>query len=182
MGQLPIRRRDFDVQGFLAYVAQQGGEIGKPSNPYEVVRYKAYWRGTNKASTHIVYAKENGLLTWMMGSKGHYRAFLDGAPMAELPVAEPKAKSPRTGSGKKSRHKATARAQLLARDGGDCWFCGVAMGDDCTIEHLVPKSDGGRNSMSNYALAHQRCNQLAADKPLVAKLALRAELRSKADA
>ena len=179
---IPIRRRDFDVQGFLAYVAEQGGEVCKPTNPYEVVRYRAYWRGTNKAATHIVYAKESGLLTWMHGSKGHYRAFLDGAPMGELPNAEPKAKKATYGSGKKSRHKSVARERLLARDGGDCWFCGTPMGDDCTIEHLIPKSDGGRNSMSNYALAHQRCNQLAADKPLVAKLALRAELRSKTDA
>ena len=176
MRNIPIRRRDFDVQGFLAYVAEQGGEVGKPTNAYEVVRYKAYWRGTNKAATHIVYAKESGLLTWMHGSKGHYRAFLDGAPMGELPVAETKAKSGKVKAKKKASGEVT-RERLLARDGGDCWFCGKPMGDDCTIEHLIPKSDGGRNSMSNYALAHQRCNQLAADKPLVAKLALRAELR-----
>lgn len=87
---LPIRRHDFDVQGFLAYVAEQGGEVCTPTNPYEVVRYRAYWRGTNKAPTHIVYAKEGGLLTWTQGSKGHYRAFLDGAPMAELPGTDPR--------------------------------------------------------------------------------------------
>jgi hypothetical protein len=175
---IPIRRRDFDVQGFIAYVAQQGGEVGTPTNPYEVVRYRAYWRGTNKAATHVVYAKENGLLTWMHGSKGHYRAFLEGEPMTELPEAPSKAKRRTSGSGKKSRSKANARQKLLARDGGDCWYCGKPMGDDCTIEHLVPKADGGRNSLANYALAHRACNQRAADKPLVEKLALRALLRS----
>lgn len=173
MRNLPIRRADFDVQGFLTFVAQQGGEVGTPTNPYEVVRYKAYWRGTNKASTHIVYAKENGLLTWMAGSKGHYRAFLDGAPMNELPGQTPPM-TPKTES-----KGARIRTKLLERDGADCWFCGTPMGDDCTIEHLIPKSDGGRNSLSNYALAHKRCNQLAADKPLVEKLALRTELRAK---
>jgi hypothetical protein len=167
---LPIRRRDFDVQGFLAFVAAEGGEVCNPTNPYEVVRYRAYWRGTKQAATHIVYAKENGLLTWMHGSKGHYRAFLDGAQMDELPKPKPSKAS-------KKAKGAVTRERLLARDGGDCWFCGTPMGDDCTIEHLIPKADGGRNTMANYALAHQRCNQMAADKPLVAKLSLRAELR-----
>lgn len=176
MATLPIRRKDFDVQGFLAYVANEGGEVCKPTNPYEVVRYRAYWRGTKQAATHIVYAKESGLLTWMMGSKGHYRAFLAGAPMEELPEAAPKS-DPRLTQHRVLPKGAQIRQRLLARDGDECWFCGKPMGDDCTIEHLIAKADGGRNSMSNYALAHQRCNQLAADKPLVAKLALRAELR-----
>jgi len=178
MTNIPMRRANFDVQGFLAYVAQSGGEIGKPSNPYEVVRYRAYWRGTDKASVHIVYAKENGLLTWTMGSKGHYRAFLAGAPMAELPsIASPRKSDVLIIQSQSLTKGAKIRARLLARDGGDCWFCGTPMGDDCTVEHLIPKADGGRNSMSNYALAHQRCNNLAADKPLVAKMSLRAKLR-----
>ncbi|MXP42954.1 HNH endonuclease [Allopontixanthobacter sediminis] len=171
---LPIRRDKFDTQNFLAYLSQQGCEIGVPTNRYEVVRYRAYWRGTNKAATHIVYAKENGLLTWTGGSKGHYRAFLAGAPVDEL-LSVPQAPTPASKAVSKSEK---TRAKLLARDGDECWFCGDAMGADCTIEHLVPKSTGGRNSLANYALAHRKCNNDAADLPLIKKIEMRASMRS----
>ena len=185
---LPIRRRDFDTQGFLAFLAENGCEIGKPSNPYEVVRYRAYWEGSKRPITHLVYAKETGLLTWMHGSQAHYRCFLEGAvlhgnkppfesqfdrsiPAQRLALSP---KSPRLSQG------AITREKLLARDGDDCWFCGLAMGDDCTIEHLVPKSKRGANHPDNYALAHKACNHAAADMPLVEKIAMRERLRADA--
>jgi hypothetical protein len=181
MSTLPIRRKDFDVQGFLAFVAQHGGEVGTPTNPYEVVRYRAYWRGTNTSGVHIVYAKENGLLTWTGGSEGHYRAFVAGTPMDELPGAQPvdwdasrkNEKQLRSAKGK----TAISREKLLHRDGDECWFCGLPMGEDCTIEHLISKAKGGRNVLANYALAHRKCNNDAADLPLVEKIAMRGRLR-----
>lgn len=176
---LPIRRKDFDVAGFLAYVKEHGGEVGQPTNPYEVVRYRAYWRFTTQASVHVVYAKDNGLLTFTGGSKGHYRAFLAGGPMQELPTDTPAPVKPLAKLVSKSEPR---RRKLIERDGPDCWFCGEAMGEDCTIEHLVPKSKGGANSLANYALAHQRCNAKAADLPLVDKIAMRDRLRAKAGA
>jgi hypothetical protein len=39
---LPIRRAQFDVQGFAASLASNGAEVGVPTNPYEVIRYRAY--------------------------------------------------------------------------------------------------------------------------------------------
>lgn len=173
---LPIRRRDFDVPGFLAYVARNGGEVATPTNPYEVVRYRAHWRFTTQAGVHVVYAKENGLLTFTGGSKGHYRAFLDGAPMQELPETPRSVVAPVPATGL-SKGEATRR-KLIARDGDGCWFCGTALGDDCTLEHLVPKSKGGKNSLANYALAHRKCNEAAADMPLVGKIALREQMRA----
>lgn len=173
MSNIPLRRKGFDVAGFLAFVTEQGGEVGTPTNPYEVVRYRAYWRGANKSVVHIVYAKENGLLTWCGGSKEHYQAFLDGTSMDELPGAHPVS----TQSLSKSERR---RAELLARDGGDCWFCGQPMGDDCTVEHLIPKSKGGRDTLANYALAHRKCNNDAADLPLVEKIAMRAKAHAAA--
>lgn len=180
---VPIRRKDFKVAEFLAFVAANGGEVGTPTSPYEVVRYRAYWRGTQTSAVHIVYAKENGLLTWTGGSQGHYRAFLDGARMDDLPGASegPKAapaeqRLPKKGGKGKSTSK--TRAAIRARDGNDCWFCGKPMGDDCTLEHLVAKAKGGANSLANYALAHRKCNADAADLPLVEKIAMRDRLRT----
>lgn len=174
---VPIRRSQFALQQFLAWLASEGAEIGVPTNPYEVVRYKAYWRGTSKAATHIVYAKENGLLTFTQGSLGHYRAFLDGTPMEELPkfenVKNSSVVNPKTELSKGEKK----RTAIAERDGEDCWFCGVALGTDRTIEHLVPKSKGGRDILENYALAHAKCNHVAANMSLVAKIALRSKMR-----
>ncbi len=179
MKGFPIRRKDFDVAGFLTFVADHGGEIAQPTNPYEVVRYRAYWRGTKTSAVHVVYAKESGLLTWTGGSEGHYRAFVAGDPMGELPGQIEAKKTP----GKKARthgdRRAVKRQELLARDGDGCWFCGTAMGEDCTIEHLVPRSKGGGNSLANYALAHRQCNADAADLPLVEKIEMRTKLRAR---
>lgn len=178
MSSLPIRRKDFDVAGFLSFIAKSGGEVMQPTNPYEVVRYRAYWRGTNKASVYIVYAKENGLLTFTNGSHEHYRAFLSGTDLETAAKIEgPRATQAEQMLPRAKRTRAQMRAALLERDGDSCWFCGTAMGDDCTIEHLIARARGGGNSMSNYALAHQRCNANAADLPLVEKIAMRARMR-----
>ena len=172
---VPIRRAQFDVQQFAAWLASEGAEICIPTNPYEVIRYRAYWRGTTKAATHIVYAKENGLLTWTGASLGHYRAFLDGEPIDELKSGEPKKFKPAPKQSK-SESKRTA---LAHRDGEECWFCGRCMdADDRTLEHLVPKSKGGPNTLDNYVLAHRSCNNRAADMPLVEKIELRAKMRA----
>jgi len=173
---IPIRRAQMDVAKFAAWLAKEGAEVGIPTNRYEVVRYKAYWRGATKAATHIVYAKENGLLTWTGGSLGHYRAFLDGAPMGELPSVKPETTKEKPPSYRGLKQK--RRDALAERDGHDCWFCGKALGDDRTIEHLVPKSKGGPDKLANYALAHEACNRAAADMPLVEKIALREKLRA----
>lgn len=182
---LPIRRDSFNVSGFVAFLAANGCEVGTPTNPYEVVRYRAYWQGSARPITHIVYAKETGLLTWMGGSQAHYRAFLDGSALvgvtppfvSQFEGPQAKANEQRLPRQKKSKSKAPTRAALLARDGDECWFCGVEMGDDCTIEHLIAKAKGGNNSLANYALAHRQCNADAADLPLVEKIAMRARLR-----
>lgn len=171
MNALPIRRAQFDVRGFKTYLTSNGCEVGEPTNPHEVMRYLAYWAGSKKPTTHIVSAKSSGLLTWTGGSQQHYRSFLAGEPIADiLPATQPTAK-PKTSKTERLKLK------IISRDGPDCWFCGKSLGDDCTIEHLIPKASGGVNSLANYVAAHRLCNGLAADKPLVEKFALRASLR-----
>lgn len=46
-----------------------------------------------------------------------------------------------------------------------CAYCGVRMTDDRsdtgrTIDHILPRSQGGKNTMLNMVLACQRCNGL----------------------
>lgn len=52
------------------------------------------------------------------------------------------------------------RKQLIQRDGMVCGICGEAIASyrDCTIDHIKPRSAGGRTELSNCQLAHFKCN------------------------
>ena len=56
------------------------------------------------------------------------------------------------------------RRNLIARDHGKCGYCGNA---GSTIDHIVPRSLGGRHEWENVALACSPCNSDKADKALV---------------
>lgn len=57
---------------------------------------------------------------------------------------------------------------IFARDGGRCVYCGVRTlrpgpglhraGDRATLDHLVPKSQGGPLTAANVVLACRACN------------------------
>ena len=59
-------------------------------------------------------------------------------------------------------------AQVFARDGGRCVYCGVAVRprarglhrapDLATLDHLIPRSQGGRTTWENVATACAPCN------------------------
>lgn len=54
--------------------------------------------------------------------------------------------------------ESVALDELLLRDGPGCALCGLALGEDITLEHKVPLSRGGTHTRSNLALAHHLCN------------------------
>lgn len=182
MGEKPMPSRDhqLDIQAFAGWLAMGGAEIGVPTNAYEVLRYRAYPDGATKMMTSIVYRKETGQITWTGASFKHYRRFLDGVPMIGQSAGKAKtalkAKPEKIIQGVSK--KEITRQKLLERDGDQCWFCGKPVGADKTIEHLVPKSTGGKNAIANYALAHRACNAQAADMPLIEKIELRQRLRA----
>ncbi len=178
---IPHHLRDFDLEGFTAYLADQGALLQPPTNPYEVIRYHGTTtteqvpgaRVTRK-STHVVYRKADGRLTYTGWSNKHYRDFQRGRSLGDPALSKPRRK-------RSMAERRTDRVvELLRRDGGDCWFCGLALGEDITLEHLIPKSAEGGNGRHNLVLAHKACNNMAANKPLAEKIELRAELTRKA--
>ena len=59
-----------------------------------------------------------------------------------------------------------ARKVLIAKHAGRCYLCGeaVEIGDEtspryATLDHVVPLSKGGADSIANLALACLECNQ-----------------------
>jgi len=56
------------------------------------------------------------------------------------------------------------RASLYERDSGKCQYCGKRISrGDATIDHVQPRSKGGKNSWSNAVLACKSCNSVKSD-------------------
>lgn len=68
-----------------------------------------------------------------------------------------------------------SRRNLFKRDRFVCQYCGVQMAaDELTIDHVVPRSQGGESSWENCVLACVACNKRKADRiPQEAGLRLR---------
>ena len=63
------------------------------------------------------------------------------------------------------------RAGVLARDGHRCAYCGAGA---TTIDHVLPRSRGGKNTWLNTVAACGGCNQRKGDRtPVEARMPLR---------
>lgn len=77
----------------------------------------------------------------------------------------------------------TQQLNLLARDGNLCGECGIKMrfdyeqriatnkgknlpDDTLTIDHIIPSSKGGENTLNNFRLLCKKCNNQRGDKPI----------------
>ena len=56
------------------------------------------------------------------------------------------------------------RANLFRRDRGQCQYCGSTK--QLTIDHVIPRSKGGKTSWTNLVTACNRCNVGKGDKSL----------------
>lgn len=76
--------------------------------------------------------------------------------------AEPKAKAaglkPRDGT-----ERAKLRARVLEKTGGICYHCSVRLVDPWEIDHLMPRSKGGRHTFANLVPSCVACNQDKSD-------------------
>jgi 5-methylcytosine-specific restriction endonuclease McrA len=67
-----------------------------------------------------------------------------------------------------------SRTGVMRRDGYRCIFCGIQVGErrgnqllrkeDFTLDHLIPRSQGGKNTWGNTACACPGCNQRKGDR------------------
>lgn len=71
------------------------------------------------------------------------------------------------------------RSELLERQCGTCWYCGLSLGSDVTFEHLIPKTHGGPDNLHNLVLAHEWCNQYAGERSLEEKFEIRARFHAR---
>lgn len=57
------------------------------------------------------------------------------------------------------------RREIWKRDGYKCQYCGIKMKpDECTLDHIIPRAQGGQTTWENCVLACYECNSQKADR------------------
>lgn len=63
------------------------------------------------------------------------------------------------------RMQLVTRKNIYVRDGYRCNYCGHRFrGDELTLDHIIPKAQGGVSSWHNLTAACKRCNQIKDDR------------------
>lgn len=72
------------------------------------------------------------------------------------------------------RMQILSRRNIHVRDGYRCGYCGERFrGDELSLDHIIPKSKGGRNTFENLVSACKKCNHRKADRtPMEANMPL----------
>lgn len=64
------------------------------------------------------------------------------------------------------KYQKAIKNMLINSKGAICGICGKPITDmkDCTLDHIIPLSRGGRTSLENCQLAHSWCNKKKGSK------------------
>lgn len=79
-----------------------------------------------------------------------------GAETITAPAAAPKKSAPMT-------DRAKLRIRVLEKTGGSCYHCDTKLGEVWEIDHLMPRSKGGRHTFANMVPSCVACNQDKSD-------------------
>ena len=149
------------LPAFREFLAARGAEVLEPTNEWEVVRFRA------AGATAVIYTNGSGRITPSGATaKAAMDAFVSGGKWTAG-----------VGGRRRSRRPPEVTA-LLARDGDSCFLCRQPLGDDITVDHLVPVTAGGPNHLANMALAHKACNLRMGHLSVMEKIALREQIGS----
>lgn len=151
---------------FAKFLKSRGSDILPTTNPFELARF------TTDGSVGIVYKSTKGEIRKSGWTKSAREAFI----AYKTNSSTWRASSPTPRSSCKDR-SAKIRRTLRQRDGDFCFFCGQPLGNNATIEHLIPLSAGGPDTLQNMVLAHRECNNQAGSMTVTEKIALRDEKR-----
>ncbi|NIA70743.1 HNH endonuclease [Pelagibius litoralis] len=156
---------------FKGWLQARGSEVRTPTNQYELARF------TTPEGVGVVYRNGREVISaWKGGADDAFSAFLDAKPWR----VGVKTKTP----GKSKRDRRIN--DIMDRDGNACCYCGglfaprgefASPGKKMTIEHFVPRTNGGPDNLANSALAHQDCNNRAGNLSVAEKMRLRDEMR-----
>lgn len=157
----PSHINQLDLEKFQLWLIARGSAILAPTNSWEVLRFDAEPPG-------IIYHNAKGRLSYVGSAQAAMEAFLTSGPWRAYPATPPLP----------SFFKKTLVKALLQRDGGICIYCGLALGDDVTVEHFVPLTHRGPHNIANTALVHKTCNEAVDHLDVRAKIEFAIKRRS----
>lgn len=179
-----IADKDFDLNRFFGWVkAHARFEILENTEEDHIFVYKLYG---NLISWSIRHRNSGDQTFYIVHPQVmlHYEAMLSGKdfPAKErLRLGKKKMWDPWTQKEvqivkpsrlPKSRRKGGKAVSKKKIYGSDCFYCGRDLGEDVTLEHLVPRARGGQNHIANLRLAHAKCNNFVGSMSLEAKARL----------
>lgn len=159
LGFLQKPKKVVALQNFLT---QRGAEVLPPTNPYEVLRFRA------ASGVNVIYRNEGWQIT-PIGADivAAIQAFQTGLSWHALPKRKQR---PRPHA---RRVRQIIRA-LRQRDGDGCFYCGQPCSEeDESIEHLLSRATEGPDRLENYVLAHRSGNNDAGVLPIMLKIRIR---------
>ena len=132
-----MKINEFQANKFKNWLSHRGCQVEPGTNEFEMVRWKGAEVGIlyTTGKTNSFYA-QNAIACWKTGRDWNGGVIAVG----------------RSNSYKKQKK------QILKRDGDACFYCGLKLRDDITLEHLIDLSKGGKNKLANMVLAHNECN------------------------
>lgn len=160
-----------DLAHFELWLTECGAEVLDPRSKWEILRVK-----TN-TGTHVVHVNKDGNQRWPDELTALISRYSKGQRMSLAPGA------------RRNHHGRRRIKTVLQRDGSACFYCGKPLpqlGEDAprdeaiTPEHLVSRSHGGPDHVSNIFLAHALCNERAGNLSAPEKIRLRDQMRCEA--
>jgi 5-methylcytosine-specific restriction endonuclease McrA len=129
-----------DIAKFTARLEAAGAEILAPSNEWELLRFRS------NEGVAVIYRNKRGDQIWSEIALRAQDRLNAGKRVSPAP------KMPR-------RRRNNDKLTIIERDGGECLYCGVQVGEYGTVEHLVAVAHGGPSHISNKFLACAPCNK-----------------------
>jgi hypothetical protein len=148
------------LQRFNDWLKANGAEVLDSTNEWEWCRFRI----DNVVS--VVYKNGRGTIGSGFAKDGQkiFFAFINNN---KFPKIEHKNKAP-------LKYKTKVLSLIVKRDGDHCFYCSNKLVEnDMTVEHLIPRSAGGKNHLSNLALSCQKCNLEAGHLSVMEKIKLR---------
>jgi 5-methylcytosine-specific restriction endonuclease McrA len=151
-----------DRDGFVVWLRENGAEIMEPTSEYEIAR----WR--TRKGVSVVYKNRHNVISAYSGMEAEKAldCFLHKKPWRACKAV-------------KYNGRNSTKRQLLLRDGENCFYCNKPLGEDMTLEHLVPRTAKGPHHMANLVLAHEACNREATTLSVAEKVRLRESLSTR---
>lgn len=146
---------------FKQFLSERGAELLEPAATDELLRFR-----TMDSLSIIFFNPKNGIIAFYAQAEEAWLAFRHGTSWRARPNL--------------SRAGNNQTKTLRKRDGDNCFFCCEYVNTvEESEEHLVSRTHGGPNHISNKFLAHARCNVAAGHLSATQKIKIHTEAKLK---